>query len=224
MNVIPATILDNFLDNPNTIRDWGLSLEYKPSPNHKWPGKRSSFLHLINPELHNFLGKKVLNLFFDTPPLNWKATMEFQLISSLEGTGWVHQDYAQFTALLYLTPESKINCGSSLYKLKDDKYYPFISPKEQEINNLRIDHYKTQQLSPQVSELKDQYEKDTYEKIMDVKDKFNRLFMFSSSEFHAANYYSPQNGEDRLTLVMFFEDILHPKGFPVFRSKQTTMI
>ena len=224
MNVIPATILDGFLDNPNAIRDWGLSLEYKPSPNHKWPGKRSAFLHLLNPELHNYLGKKVLNLFFDTPPLNWKATMEFQLISNLEGTGWIHQDYAQFTALLYLTPESKINCGSSLYKLKNNKYHAYTSPQDQEINDLRLDHYKTQKFPDNVSKLKTQLEENSYEKVMDVKDKYNRLFMFSSNEFHAANYYSPQNGESRLTLVMFFEDILHPKGFPVFRSKQTTMI
>ena len=224
MNVIPSTILDNFLDNPHDIRDWGLSLEYKPDPYNKWPGKRSPFLHLINPELHNYLGKKVLNLFFDTPPLNWKATMEFQLISNLEGTGWIHQDYSQFTSLLYLTPESEVNCGSSLYKLKKGKYYPYTSPQEQEINNLRLNHYKTQKLPNNISELKNKYEETTYEKVMDVKDKYNRLFMFSSNEFHAANYYSPSNGEDRLTLVMFFEDILHPKGLPVFRSKQTTML
>jgi hypothetical protein len=224
MNVIPATILDEFLENPNAIRDWGLSLEFNPEPNGRWPGKRSECLSKLNPFLFNHISRKVLSLFFDELPPAWNATMNFQIFPNIEGEGWIHQDLAQFTCILYLSHETDINCGSSLYKLKDNKYHPYTSPQNHQLNEQKFIHYTTQTLPNNILELKNQYESDTYEKVMDVKDKFNRLFAFSSISSHSANHYSPQNGEDRLTLVMFFENILHPKGFPVFRSKQTPMI
>lgn len=220
MNTIPATILDDFLPNPNSLRKWALEQKYHTDPKNLWPGKRSEPLHILHPPLYTYLGVKILSLFFETLPLNWNAMMHFQLISNLEGTGWVHQDSGHITSILYLTPESNINCGSSLYKPKKTKPHPIMSSQDINSSSGRFDHYKTKKLTPNSSKTKEKFENETYEKILDVKDKYNRLFSFSSTDFHSANNYSPQNGEDRLTLIMFFRNIAHPIGFPIFRSTQ----
>ena len=63
MNLIPATILDNFLENPNEVRKWALSLPY-PIKNleGKFPGKRTRLIENINPPFHQNITKKFLFL------------------------------------------------------------------------------------------------------------------------------------------------------------------
>mgnify|MGYP000500868050 CR=1 FL=1 len=46
----PTTIIDGFLDNPETVREYGLGLEYTTEPSFMRPGKRSDYIHKLNPE------------------------------------------------------------------------------------------------------------------------------------------------------------------------------
>jgi hypothetical protein len=220
MTTIPVTILDDFLDNPDTVRDWGLSLEYKSSPNNAYPGERTACLSQIHPPFFDYINRKVLSLFFENP-VNYKTNLSFQLIEGYQGTGWIHQDPSLFTYLIYLSPENGVNCGSSLYKLKQDKFHFLNSSQDYLEDNLRIEHHKTKTLSSSTQELKTQIENINYNKTLDVKDMYNRLLCFSSEQFHSANYFSSKK-HPRLTLIGFVVDV-SKSNIPVLRSKQTSM-
>ena len=63
MHIIPVSVIDNFLSNPNSIRNWALRQEFFPDPNGQWPGQRTKLLSEINPELANLISCKYFNLF-----------------------------------------------------------------------------------------------------------------------------------------------------------------
>ena len=221
MVTIPVTILDNFLENPNSIRDWGLSLPFSSSPEGKWPGERTECLSIIHPPLFNHINKKVLALFFENP-VEYECYLSFQLIEDYQGEGWVHQDGNLFTFIIYLSEENEINCGTSLYNLKPNKFN-FINTQE-DFNNLELrnHHHKSKNLTPEIQSIQIQDLKSNYEKNIDVKDKYNRLLCFSSEQIHKANYFS-NNLSPRLTLIGFVNKIDNLKA-PIIRSKQITMI
>ena len=78
MITIPTTILDNFFDTPDTVKDWGLSLEYNSSPGGEWPGERSKPIHLIHPHFYKNVCNKVFSLFFEkTNNLNYQVNLHF---------------------------------------------------------------------------------------------------------------------------------------------------
>jgi len=48
MHIIPVTVLDNFLDDPDKIRAWALQQEYFTSKDGQWPGVRSKPIHELD--------------------------------------------------------------------------------------------------------------------------------------------------------------------------------
>lgn len=221
MVTIPVTILDNFLENPNSIRDWGLSLPYTSSPDGRWPGKRTDCLSLIHPPLHDFINRKVLSLFFEETPKTYITKQYFQLIENYQGEGWVHQDPNLFTYLIYLSKEDKVNCGTSLYTLKPNKVHNINSPQDLNNLSLKTHHHETASISPEVQKIKNHYLSSNYNKTLDVKDMYNRLLCFSSEQFHSANYFN-NDKTPRLTLIGFVYNT-SKSNIPILRSKQITM-
>lgn len=217
---IPTTISDNFLDNPDALKEWALSLKYSSDPDNRWPGLRSKGLDILHPPFFDYLNKKILSLFFETTP-KYVASLNFQLIEDYEGSGWIHQDPALITYILYLFKENETNCGTSLYNLKPNKIHYINSPKQYENTYLRHTHHQTKQISSSVQKIKDQDIEDNFDKILDVKDKYNRLMCFSSEHFHSANSFS--NGTKfRLTLTGFIHNV-DSSHLPIIRSKKVTL-
>ena len=221
MNVIPATILDNFLENPNTIRDWGLSLEFSSDPSGRWPGKRTACLSTIHPPLFDYINKKVLSLFFEDKT-SYSSILNFQLIEGYEDRGWIHQDGTLLTYIIYLSKEDETNCGTSIYNKTTTKPHIYNSTQEQEIQLYKFNFYNTKTISPEAQNQKDEFEKSTFNKILDIKDIYNRLLCFSSDQYHSANNFSNKNSS-RLTLIGFIHKI-NNSNLPILRSKQTLMM
>ena len=97
MMILPLTVLDNFFDNPDQIRNYGLSLVAEPDSAGRWPGSKTANLSEINPSLLNHTCARIINLFFDDSNNNndiiqWKARGNFQLVDSSYQHGWVHHD------------------------------------------------------------------------------------------------------------------------------------
>lgn len=221
MTTIPVTILDNFLDNPNFIRDWALSLKYEKAKHGNFPGGRSKCLSTLHPFFYDFLNKKILNLFFPNTPVTWEAQTYFHLSKNIEKTGWIHQDNKQITSIIYLSPEdSNVNRGTSLYELKPNKIHAYNSHKESTLNQHMPDHYLTGNINEEVYNLKNNWENNTFNKILDIQDKFNRLICFDPYTLHANNNIISKSSKDRLTLITFINSISHPSNFPIPRSKQ----
>ena len=220
MTTIPVTILDNFLENPNTIRDWGLSLQYHSDPEHNIPGKRTHCLSQLHYPLFNYINKKVLSLFYENP-VEYECTLNFQLIEEYQGEGWIHQDQNLFTFIIYLSEENEINCGTSLYNLKLNKFHYINSPTDYDNLLLRNHHHKIKKPTTEIESIQNQDLKLNYEKNLDIKDKYNRLLCFSSEQLHKANNFS-NNTSPRLTLIGFVKKINNLNS-PIIRSKQTNL-
>ena len=220
---IPLTILDNFLDNPQNIKDWGLSLPFEPIEEMAaYPGSRSPLLDDISPIFNKFYSRKILSLFYNQIPTSYRAYTVFQLIEDYEDTGWIHQDspHTFFTSILYLTEETDTDCGTSLYELNSTKHFPINSSQDFNlVSNATNNHHITKKLTPQESINKKSWEKANFTKIHNIKDKFNRLICFPADSFHSANNLSPKNKSPRLTLITFFSKIESPELPPIIRSK-----
>jgi len=219
MTTIPLTVLDNFFDNPNTIRDYALSLEYK-SDEENYPGKRSKPLHILNTDLFHYTNNKVLSLFFtDYKEVRYEVYASFQIIEKHPGEGWVHQDPNLFTFIIYLHESNpNINCGTSLWSLNSNVICPIKNEFERSyFNDKRTAHH-----------LHSKYDKEAvnsfnrnFTKEISIPDKYNRLVAFSSELFHSANFYD-NNLSPRLTLIGFVNNVSN-NSLPVIRSKQTQL-
>tara|TARA_R110002012_G_C11449691_1_gene591596 strand:- start:56 stop:670 length:615 start_codon:yes stop_codon:yes gene_type:complete len=197
--IIPTTVLDDFFKKPENIIDFSKTIKYKigsESPeinNNQCTIKRSDCLSIIHPPLYKHINNKVLSLFFEDNQFEVESTLRFQIIENDEDTGWIHQDPCLFTYIIYLSPDNEINRGTSLYKLKDKKSH-FINNGKDTQNN-------------------------TFDKILDVKDNFNRIVCFSSEMFHASNKLN-NNLSPRLILIGFVHKVQNKNIFPITRFLQ----
>ena len=145
MKTIPLTIVDNFFDNPDSVKKFSEKLEFfSPTPQFH-PGKRTKCLSEIHPTFYNYVNKKVLRLFFeDVVDVRYKSSLYFQKIENYEGKGWIHQDDNLFTFMVYFhQPNPKINCGTSIWSLNSDLIHSINSNEEFYHSGKRRDHYKT---------------------------------------------------------------------------------
>ncbi len=114
----PSIVVDNFFSQPELIVDFASKLKFYQNKDGRWPGKRTESLHLIAPQIHRHVGRKVLATLF---PNNYtKITynlgdLYFQKISSeFCNTGWIHvDDPAELTIIIYLSKHKK--CGTSIF-------------------------------------------------------------------------------------------------------------
>jgi len=224
MNFIPYTITDDFLLNPNAIRDWGLSLNYTPHPESIYPGKRTECLSTINPYFYYHLNSKILNLFFSSnDEYQFEAITHFHLSKGMEGKGWIHQDPAIFTSIIYLSDsDPNVNRGTSLYKLKPHLFLDHNSSDDFKIDPLRNEHYANGKLNEEKTKIKENYENSTFNKVLDVNDQYNRLICFDSSGgiYHSSNNLSSPIIEERLTLITFITAVQTKEMFPIVKLKK----
>ena len=224
----PVT-LDNFFDNPDEIREFGLRMlevEKHPAEDGKWPGHRTVKLREVDEGLEQRITGKILSCYFNLnfEQIFWNmCDMKFQLIASLDkdknntkNKGWIHRDAsnplrprvphfeipAMLAGLIYLTPDIEPDTGTSLFVAKKDKPLDDF----EDTTEARMPLYKGDPVNDE--EIKEQWEKHRscfIEKIR-FENIYNHLIMYDTKEFHAANnYYTPKN--NRLTLTFFIGGI-----------------
>lgn len=209
MKAFPLTVLDNFFDKPDQLRELALNLSYSRSPDNKWPGCRSADLVEIDVNLYRLLCSKIISVFADvvaTPDVRWSAEANFQLIPKGEhSAGWVHSDLGRsLTAILYLSPNGNMENGTSLYRLNDLTY-------DQQYNQYKDFSKPAEELEPYRVK-----NNELFTETARVGGFYNRLIMFDSAEFHSANSFHVDD-DDRLTLIFFFSDIQGYGDTPVAR-------
>ena len=220
MHTIPATILDDFLEDPDSVREWALTLPYEPDPDGRWPGLRSPQLHKINPDFVDYLARKYFALFFDFEyeKCKWTFDASFQKVDKRYGQGWLHDDSGRrTTGIVYLTPNPNPNTGTSLYKKKKEHVFP---DNRVECNKAKKAFYTNNATIEQVVLYRKQLE-DAYYETLRVNNVYNRLFTFDSYLQHSANEFVGESVDDthtRLTLVFFTGD-LYCNQTPIMRSR-----
>jgi hypothetical protein len=107
---VNTIIIDDFLDNPNIVRNSVLNIEFENTGS--FPGVRSDsadeqYQKMIDEKLRNILGFKVTYR-------KDRDCFRFQLC--LEGsTTWIHKDDTDWAGVLYLTPNAPIDSGTVIF-------------------------------------------------------------------------------------------------------------
>jgi hypothetical protein len=227
MKKFPVTIVDNFYENPELVRDFALSQKFYPS-NGRYPGSRTDLLSDLNKKFFNTFCHKVISLFYDfkTTQLEWNVETTFQKIGKMSknkeskfNEGWVHYDPHIFSGIIYLSDNS---VGTNIYEPidPDDTHYH---------QNERDIFYSGENIT------EEEYSKGIIENNSKFKEsiridgKFNRLVLFEGGVWHGVpSFYC--EGAERLTQVFFFHKmnaihtpvsvpVADPINYPIIRSK-----
>ena len=219
MHNIPVTVLDNFFDDPDAVRELAIQQKFEVDSLARWPGKRTKPIHEISTELHTMLCARLFSLFYDfrVDNLSWAVDATFQKVDASYKEGWIHSDAKDsvLSAIIYLTPNADINSGTSIYRRKKENKFANTKNNDKkmaylagEINNVDIEKYRLENNSQ-------------FEETIKVGNVYNRLIAFDSQLFHAAQSFFGNEEEDneRLTLVLFTNSLIAGRS-PVFRSKR----
>jgi hypothetical protein len=213
----PTTVVDDFFEYPDAVREFALQQEYLPDLENKWPGKRTKSLHEINFVLFNNIVNKVLSLFYDLEKTNisWSTNAHFQKVGSKYKEGWIHTDDNICTGIIYLS-KTENKCGTTIYRP--------IDPINASIKNAdkKFESFNNTDLIPNTNDFRLENNKQ-FRPTVTVQEEYNRLVLFDGHLFHGANeFYGDEDDSTRLTLVFFIRQIhIHAEDavFPVPRMR-----
>ena len=194
-------VIDNFLDDPYSVRALALKAEYGPDPNGNWPGKRNEFV----PDFIKDVIKKQVDKI--TGNETKFQACSFQYSTSQMGEGSFHCDHEMndhnttslYTSVLFLSENNDIECGTEVceYKVKIPKklWENHLQTKKNFYLN-GVNRRKHLRLVKRVNS----YIKPNYI----VPCKFNRMLFFPGHYPHRPqNFYGSSIENSRLTIVSF---------------------
>ena len=205
MNV-DCFIINDFLDDPDAVRDWvleGNKKGYLPfDMEGSYPGIRTRMVG--DKDYHYMIEEKLKKIL----PFKFKMDMEkstsyaYQLC--LEGTySSVHVDPTKWGGVLYLTPNPPLDSGTFLFK-------DSIADGLKELNS-KIDdpNYTDEEKNRFMSEAKSSMDGST-EVTTVVRNVYNRMIIFRGGEVPHCKSHGfgdcLENG--RLTQVFFFDEVM----------------
>ena len=204
MKSYPITIVDNFFEDPDAIRELGLLADYSKK-NERWPGRRSA-VHDINKRLFYYFGVKVFSLFGEQP-ISWTMELDFQKINPFSedkwdkrNRGWVHADrISRFGGIVYLNKNPDRDTGTSIYKSKDGTFFSYDHE-----DDIMRKLYRGEKVDiKEYEQIYDEFHSQFVETVK-VDNVYNRLVLFGPDVYHAARTFGT---EDRLTMSFFMSDI-----------------
>jgi len=222
MKYFPVTIVDNFYENPDLIREFALSLEYHRSDDGRWPGSRTSLISMLNRSFFNTFTNKLFSLFFDFNhnDLDWNIDTNFQKINKfssdindIKNSGWIHSDEGLFSGIVYLNPDDCFYSGTSIYKLKSGE----VDNCQQKTKYLHYTHSK--EFDENEYKIEKEYNNGKYVETIRIENVYNRLVIFEGGVHHGVPTFYSENDEPRLTQVFFVNNLSTSSDFPIIRSR-----
>lgn len=215
MHIIPLTVLDNFLDDPDKMRNLALSLPFYKDDEGKWPGTRSASLYEIDNDIFDLFTKKFFSLFFDVETIGWKVDARFQKVGKEYGKGWAHTDVGPIiTGIIYLDSAPRPNSGTIILEKTHLRSNGRINYRQED----KIKFYQGE-MSPEEAELARQRNNNSFSAGITVQSKYNRLLAFDSHLIHTADEFYGEDDSERLTLTFFVFDVSTTKT-PIYKSRQ----
>ena len=202
-----TTCVDNFFKHPDEIVYLAETLDYKPHSEGLWPGARSPELHQVNPALKTAICTKYLKLHLSSAPMiGYQCVAYFQKIGAASGglgKGWVHNDTPHLhTTIIYLNKHENLKSGTSLYRPKKG-----IGPMYTTRHNMKKREFNLGKLSTKEAEKYRTESNADFEETIRFSNVYNRCIGFDACEWHAANEFSQNIKEPRLTLIIFWNEI-----------------
>lgn len=220
MNLYPVTVVENFYDDPDTIRKFALAQKYQFLEDRKdakyvYPGSRTKDIYDLDAKLQEKICKKLVSVFHihEHDLMRWAISTSFQSVTEEYGQGVIHTDSNTiFAGVLYLTPHAPLNSGTSLYK----KGATFDAKKYQEILEKNEDSFRAGEkiLSTDYHSM--------FDEVVKVNNVYNTLIIYEGDTLHAANQFFGKTLKDsRLAQVFFINriDANKANSFPLNRVK-----
>lgn len=199
-------IIDDFVDNPEALRDAALRQNY-PDPGRAmtYPG-RDSERPVVRKEFDSLIAEIVGERLV---PAAGISNGHFRLaLDGDKGTAGVHIDIAHWTSILYLSlpgdcPDS-VAAGTRLFRHKatNSDHAPY---DEQELAAMGFSTPKEFMDNVVTADTNDP---DKWEQLLTVPMKFNRLMLFRPQQYHDAGTgfgTSLENG--RLVYLNFYNNV-----------------
>ena len=227
--LFPTTIVDNFLEDPDSLADYAEGLDFCHGAAN-YPGRRTDYLNNLSVDLYEYISSKILSIFYQQDP-TYRISMQFQKIDplsedkwSMKNRGWVHQDKGDlFGGILYLNKNPDPDSGTSIYSKKSEwklfsKQNKLLTAKEklyeEEFNSWAHPFYEKTHLDDESFEKIYSAYHDRFEETLYVKNVYNRLFLFDGRQYHGVKTYGDRQ---RLTLAFFCEAITGSGTYPLRR-------
>jgi len=199
-------IVDDFLDDPHTLRNLGLAQRYPPFDElPPFPGRNSEHRQIINgfdQRISEIVGEKLV-------PTQGTSFGKFRLaLEGDKGTHSVHIDNAHWTCILYLTLPEDCQDGTHLFHhiptstdrapyYRDEFHLYGAETQQQVLDNTTNAHSN---------------DPSKWEKIMTIPMRFNRMIVMRPQHWHDAGVSfgdSPENG--RLVYLSFYNSQGHTR-------------
>jgi len=178
-------VIDDYYSNPDKVRDFALNVEY--SEDKDWyKGLRSKEQYIspgIQESFENIMGMKL-------KPLKETHSMcgRFQICTAEEPIVY-HVDTQKWAAMIYLTPNAPVECGTMLLKSRITK------------SRNSSDPYHEGSFSGGY------FDKTKFDVVDIIGNIYNRLIIMDAQCIHAACQYFGQSKNDaRLTHLFFFDN------------------
>tara|TARA_R100000988_G_scaffold6169_1_gene3500 strand:+ start:1124 stop:1831 length:708 start_codon:yes stop_codon:yes gene_type:complete len=212
----PLTCIDNFFQNPTSIVNYANTLSYEADDEGRWPGYRSQPLHIIYPDFFSHICIKYLRAHHseeDMKHLYYQANAHFQIVNTKYTEGWIHTDYpVNHTFIIYLSPLADLNSGTSFYEQKDGaKTIPndYASAKKLYYKKIR-DNVEITEKEKKFFNKVHKLNNSLFTETASFKNLFNRCIGFDGYLWHGAGKFDTNIDQDRLTLIVFFNEISTP--------------
>lgn len=206
----PVTCVDNFFNDPDSIRQFALSLDYHKVSDGRWPGLRTDNLSLIAPSFYHTFCQKLFSLTYNVKkePLQADLILQFALIDPKELTinqGWVHQDGCRYAGIVYLNPNISTDSGTSIFKKINYVYDDSNGEIKQRLYLGSKDPGDLEGLEEHNS---------NFQNTIKFGNVYNRLIAFDANQYHSIDSFGSNNDDPRLTIV-FFANEIQAARFPV---------
>jgi len=207
MKHFPTFSVDNFYDDPNSVREFALAQEFTASDEGRYPGKRTKSIYELNPKLFDTFCSRFFGIFYDfsNTKVEWAVETSFQLIEpygDIPGInqGWIHKDHDSLCGgVIYLNPTSSNNVGTSTWQLKPGEEFDLDQNLKHKFNRGEVTD-----LEWYADELKKA--NDKFHNPVIFSNVYNRMIAFDGETYHKIDGFALD--EPRLTQVFFIKEIV----------------
>jgi len=193
-------IVDDFLNNPQQLRDLGLAQDYPGMEEDTYfPGKNSKFAQPINgltEQISQIVGEP-LRVAEGAAHSKFRLAMEGDI-----GTAGVHIDDAHWSAMLYLSKPEDCRGGTDFFRHipTDTDHAPLSQEDFIKTGVTSVEQLWDDILWPHTND------RSKWEHLMRVPMRYNRLILFRPQQWHDAGPGfgdCPENA--RMVYMMFFK-------------------
>jgi hypothetical protein len=220
MKLYPVTVISNFYENPDEIRKYALAQKYTYCHELKdieyvFPGSRTKELRELSQSLYEKVCKKLISVFHlpEHDVMRWQINTSFQIVEGEYGHGLIHQDQnTVFAGVLYLTPDARLESGTSLFRKNknydEDLYWQKIKENDERFKRKEPIDFSYHEM---------------FDEVVRVNNVYNSLILFEGDIHHCANqFFGTTKQDSRLAQVFFITKIDANKesSFPLLRVKK----